>query len=447
MPVLSEQQQNAPSDWGNVDQERDAVRRHKPSGNMSNKKKKQARWSLGRDRHGRRMSFGFRDENAQNSFTTPTRDRSNKYKGDSADAEFGNNVDTNFGDIDDNDFENTDRSNHRQQAPLQTPNTAMKRKIMMSLKEAQNSDFYKLLGITKNASPTEIKRAYHKLSFAYHPDKAGRGGNGVGVEITSPEDTTAMFTLIAKAHEVLSDPVERATYDMVEGFQKSTGENLDIINKKNKEDAERAIQLMKHTYKSIVEREKKCHGIIIKEARYGAIPTYVRKDKSIRSQCLHVPTIDVKIPVQCQVDPNSKLYINAGESKRWCSGFYDPIGRADSNTERNLIVRYKFRGKMHQVIVGDKASLQMPLKAHIYNKKYGNEEVRRKRTSDQHNKQRRGKMSIHTEKGTPEVKSLSKEQTAMKNRRVVMISLLGVAASIAGLLSFSSHSTGVSPRK
>ena len=46
MPVLSEQQQNAPTDWGNVDKEGDAVRRHKPSGNMPNKKKKQARWSL-----------------------------------------------------------------------------------------------------------------------------------------------------------------------------------------------------------------------------------------------------------------------------------------------------------------------------------------------------------------------------------------------------------------
>ena len=38
-----------------------------------------------------------------------------------------------------------------------------------------------------------------------------------------------------------------------------------MIYKKVRE-AERAIQLMKHTYKSIVEREKKCHGIIIKEA-------------------------------------------------------------------------------------------------------------------------------------------------------------------------------------
>ena len=92
MPVLSEQQQNALGDRGNVDQERKAVRRHKPSGSMPNKKKKQARWSLGKDSKGRRISFGFRDENAQKSFTTPTRDRSNKYKNDSASAKFDDTV-------------------------------------------------------------------------------------------------------------------------------------------------------------------------------------------------------------------------------------------------------------------------------------------------------------------------------------------------------------------
>ena len=75
-------------------------------------------------------------------------------------------------------------------------------------------------------------------------------------------------------------------------------------------------------------------------------------------------------------------------------------------------------------------------------KNMATKEARRKRRSDQHNKQRRGKMSINTEKATPQVKSLSKEQTAMKNRRVVMISLLGVAASIAGWLSFSSSLNG-----
>ena len=91
---------------------------------------------------------------------------------------------------------------------------------------------------------------------------------------------------------------------------------------------------------------------------------------------------------------------------------------------------------MHQVIGGDKASLQMPLKAHVYAKKYGNEEARRKRRSDQHNSQRRSKVStsINTEEATPRVKSLSKEQTDLKSRRVLMISLFG-AASIA-LLSF-----------
>ena len=99
-------------------------------------------------------------------------------------------------------------------------------------------------------------------------------------------------------------------------------------------------------------------------------------------------------------------------------------------------MRYKFRGKMHQVIVGDKASLQMPLKAHVYAKKYGNEEARRKRRSDQHNSQRRSKVStsINTEEATPRVKSLSKEQTTEAG--ISMISLFGVAATLR-LLSFS----------
>jgi len=34
-----------------------------------------------------------------------------------------------------------------------------------------SEDFYEVLGVPKNASDKEIKRAYHKLSLKYHPDK------------------------------------------------------------------------------------------------------------------------------------------------------------------------------------------------------------------------------------------------------------------------------------
>jgi len=61
-----------------------------------------------------------------------------------------------------------------------------------------SQDLYKLLGIERNASANDIKRAFHKLALQHHPDK---GGN---------EET---FKKMQQAYEVLSDEGKRRHYD------------------------------------------------------------------------------------------------------------------------------------------------------------------------------------------------------------------------------------------
>lgn len=63
-------------------------------------------------------------------------------------------------------------------------------------------DFYEILGINRDASDDEIKKAYRKLAMKYHPDR-------------NPDSKTAedQFKEVKEAYEMLSDPQKRAAYD------------------------------------------------------------------------------------------------------------------------------------------------------------------------------------------------------------------------------------------
>ncbi|CAD6197234.1 unnamed protein product [Caenorhabditis auriculariae] len=63
-------------------------------------------------------------------------------------------------------------------------------------------DYYKTLGVAKDASDDEIKKAYRKMALKYHPDK------------NKEEGAEAKFKDIAEAYEVLSDPKRREVYNM-----------------------------------------------------------------------------------------------------------------------------------------------------------------------------------------------------------------------------------------
>jgi curved DNA-binding protein len=65
-------------------------------------------------------------------------------------------------------------------------------------------DYYQMLGVSRDATPEQIKKAYRKLALKYHPDKA-KGDKRQAEE---------MFKKISEAYAVLSNPQKRKDYDL-----------------------------------------------------------------------------------------------------------------------------------------------------------------------------------------------------------------------------------------
>ena len=68
-------------------------------------------------------------------------------------------------------------------------------------------DYYEILGIKKNATESEIKKAYRKLALKYHPDRIK--GNEKEKEVAAKK-----FVEISNSFEVLSNPEKKKMYEL-----------------------------------------------------------------------------------------------------------------------------------------------------------------------------------------------------------------------------------------
>jgi len=75
------------------------------------------------------------------------------------------------------------------------------KKAEIALKRSKTKDYYKILGVARDCTEIEIKKAYRKESLKHHPDKGG---------------DEEKFKLVVEANTVLSDPRRRERYDLGE---------------------------------------------------------------------------------------------------------------------------------------------------------------------------------------------------------------------------------------
>lgn len=78
------------------------------------------------------------------------------------------------------------------------------REAQVALKQSKEKNYYKILGVARNANAKEIKKAYREKALRWHPDKVAE---------SEKEEASKMFQDIGEAYEVLSDEELRAKYD------------------------------------------------------------------------------------------------------------------------------------------------------------------------------------------------------------------------------------------
>eukprot|EP00439_Symbiodinium_sp_Y106_P054990 s4840_g7.t1 len=235
----------------------------------------------------------------------------------------------------------------------------------LPLPHVRNS-YYAIMSIPWDASEEEIRRTYHSLMREFHPDKGGRRIGGAA--------TAEHFHEVQSAYRCLSHPTRRLQYDL-RTFGRSSiavGSEGEELLVRCKEQAEIDLRNMEVQLRRILQEERKVKGLVVTQALYGNLQLREEilhealvGDRPIRGEDLVGPWIDVTPALQCLVEEH-RIILHGGvtASKVDLPGVYNPLP-LDSEAELSLYVQYQFQDATHEVTVGDRQPLSMPLRTHL----------------------------------------------------------------------------------
>jgi len=94
----------------------------------------------------------------------------------------------------------------------------------LELKKSKRKDYYKILGVDKNANEEEIKKAYRKRAMVHHPDRHS------GATETEQKDHEHKFKEVGEAYAILSDEKKRRMYDSGQDLEGGEGHGFHDVD-------------------------------------------------------------------------------------------------------------------------------------------------------------------------------------------------------------------------
>ncbi|KAK7793735.1 hypothetical protein R5R35_007885 [Gryllus longicercus] len=101
-------------------------------------------------------------------------------------------------------------------------NKRLLQEAKLTLKKSKRKDYYKILGIDRNASTDEIKKAYRKRALVHHPDRHANASDG------EKKEQERKFKEVGEAYGILSDPKKRARYDNGQDLEDMDGMGANV---------------------------------------------------------------------------------------------------------------------------------------------------------------------------------------------------------------------------